>query len=74
MSPAQLRSVASHVRQSRPRILDRVGHVAQESARGPAVSDAVVEGERQFSYFADGEFPVDHAGLVDDPPEPGLAL
>jgi hypothetical protein len=44
-----------------------VGDVAQEAARGPAVADPVVEGQRQLGHLADGQLPADSPGPVDDP-------
>lgn len=43
------------------------GDVAQEAARGPAVADPVVEGQRQLGHLADGQLPADSPGPVDDP-------
>ena len=56
----------SHIRQRAPRVLDRVGDVAQEAAGGAAVADPVIERERQLGDLADSELPVDHPVLVDD--------
>jgi hypothetical protein len=39
-----------------------VGDVAQEAARGPAVADPVVEGQRQLGHLADGQLPADSPG------------
>jgi len=44
-----------------------VGDVAQEAARGPAVADSVVEGQRQLGHLAGGQLPADSPGPVDDP-------
>jgi hypothetical protein len=40
---------------------------AQEAARGPAVADPVVEGQRQLGHLADGQLPAGSPGPVDDP-------
>lgn len=36
-------------------------------ARGPAVADSVVEGQRQLGHLAGGQLPADSPGPVDDP-------
>lgn len=53
---------------ARNRVLDLIGHTAEEAAGRAAVAHAMVQRERQLGDLADGELAVDHPRLVDDPP------
>src|SRR5690606_17802058 len=65
-----LRAYPSEVGEKAEWTFYAVGHVAQEPARGAAVTHPVVERQRQLGDLADREPPVDHPGLVDDPADP----